>query len=70
MTLARYMQEKSHPILIDREMLMKLRCRVILANVMDEDPNNQYVRHSPERLARVLLRWYGRVNRMEYPIHV
>lgn len=70
MTLARYMQEKSHPIVIDREMLMKLRCRVILANVMDEDPNTQYVRHSPERLARVLLRWYGRVNRMEYPIHV
>jgi uncharacterized cofD-like protein len=69
MALARYMQEKSHPIVIDREILMKLRCRVILANVMDEDPNTQYVRHSSERLARVLLRWYGRVNRMEYPIH-
>jgi len=48
---------------------MRLGCRVILANVMDEDANTQYVRHSSERLARVLLRWYGRVNRMEYPTH-
>jgi len=69
MALARYMQENSHPIVIDRERLMRLGCRVILANVMDEDANTQYVRHSSERLARVLLRWYGRVNRMEYPTH-
>ena len=69
MALARYMQEDAHPIVIDREILMKLGCRVILANIMDEDPSTQYVRHSPELLSRVLLRWYGRVNRMEYPTH-
>lgn len=69
LAIARYMEENSHPIVIDRERLIRMGCRVILANVMDEDPTTQYVRHSPDRLARVLLRWYGRVNRMEHPTH-
>ncbi|NJK41121.1 MAG: YvcK family protein [Acaryochloridaceae cyanobacterium SU_2_1] len=69
LAVARYMEENAHPIVIDRERLMRMGCRVILANVMDEDPTTQYVRHSPDRLARVLLRWYGRVNRMDYPTH-
>jgi len=59
-SLERYAQENSYPVVIDREKLLHLGCRVILANVMDEDEKTGLVRHSSERLARILLRWYSR----------
>lgn len=59
-TLIKYAQAGSHPVFFDREATIKLGRRVVLANVMDEDENNNLVRHNPERLARVLLRWYSR----------
>ncbi len=40
---------------------MLLGRRIILANVMDEDEQTGLIRHDPQQLARVLLRWYGRV---------
>ena len=61
----RYAQEQSHPIDMDREALLQLGCRVLLANVMDEDPDTKLVRHSSQRLARVLLRWYSRVHNLK-----
>jgi uncharacterized cofD-like protein len=64
---SRYAYENSHPIKTDREELMRLGCRIILANVMEEDPKTHLVRHSSERLARVLLRWYGRVEGLIAP---
>lgn len=63
----RYADENSHPIKTDRDELMRLGCRVILANVMEEDPKTHLVRHSSERLARVLVRWYGRVEGLITP---
>lgn len=63
--LRRYARENSAPIEIDRQALLHMGCRVILANVMDEDTTPQYVRHSPYRLARILMRWYSRTNGME-----
>ncbi len=62
--LSHYSQSDSQPIIIDRNNLLRLGCRVILANVMDEDPDTHVVRHSSERLARVLVRWYGRVEKL------
>jgi len=59
-SLIRYAQENSHPVFFDREDVMKLGRRAIVANVMDEDETTGYVRHNPDRLARVLLRWYSR----------
>lgn len=59
-SLERYAQESSYPVAIDREKLMQLGCRVILANVMDEDEETGLVRHSSQRLSRILLRWYSR----------
>jgi len=59
-SLKRYAQENSHPVFLDREMVTKLGRRVILANVMDEDELTGVVRHNPQRLAGVLLRWYSR----------
>jgi uncharacterized cofD-like protein len=59
-SLKRYAQEDSHPVFLDRELVTKLGRRVILANVMDEDEATGVVRHNPQRLAGVLLRWYSR----------
>jgi len=59
-SLIRYAQENSHPVFLDRETVSKLGRRVVLANVMDEDEETGLVRHNPQRLAGVLLRWYSR----------
>ncbi|MCT7950464.1 YvcK family protein [Ancylothrix sp. C2] len=59
--LIRYAQEKSTPVFLDREAIAKLGRRIVLANIMEEDTETGYVRHNPYQLARVLLRWYSRV---------
>lgn len=58
-SMIRYAQEGSHPVFFDREAVRQLGRRAIMANVMDEDERG-LVRHSSDRLARVLLRWYTR----------
>ena len=58
-SMIRYAQENSHPVFLDREAVTQLGRRIVLSNVMDEDQNG-LVRHNPQRLARVLLRWYSR----------
>ncbi|MGB8698667.1 MAG: gluconeogenesis factor YvcK family protein, partial [Thermosynechococcaceae cyanobacterium] len=65
--LEHYAQENSHPVIIDRDELLRLGCRVILANIMDEDPKTYLVRHSSQRLARVLMRWHSRVEGLASP---
>src|SRR4028118_1357031 len=61
-SLINYAQENSHPVFLDREAVAKLGRRIVLTNVMDEDEHTNFVRHNPERLARVLLRWYSRAH--------
>jgi uncharacterized cofD-like protein len=56
--LIRYAQQHSHPVFLDREDVTKLARRIVLANVMYEDETG-CVRHDPQRLAKVLLRWYS-----------
>jgi len=58
--LIRYSEENSNPVPLDREVVARLGRRVILANVMDEDERTGLVRHNPQALARILLRWYRR----------
>jgi uncharacterized cofD-like protein len=60
-SLIHYAQEGSHPVFFDREAVMLLGRRALVANVMDEDETTSYVRHNPDRLARILLRWYGKI---------
>jgi uncharacterized cofD-like protein len=60
-TLIRYAQEKAHPVFCDREDIGRLGRRIIAANIMAEDEHG-YVRHDHQRLARVLLRWYGKTH--------
>ena len=59
-SLMRYAQENSHPVFLDREAIAQLGRRILMANVMDEDEETGLVRHNHQRLAGVLLRWYGR----------
>jgi uncharacterized cofD-like protein len=63
---SRYAQGNSYPVVTDRDELMRLGCRVILANIIEEDPDTHVVRHNSQRLARVLMRWYGQVERLTY----
>lgn len=58
-SLQRYALENSHPVYLDRQEIAKLNRRIVMANVMDEDPIRGHVRHSSSQLARVLLRWYS-----------
>ncbi|MBR8831530.1 MAG: Gluconeogenesis factor [Chroococcopsis gigantea SAG 12.99] len=58
LALKKYAEENSHPVYLDREEIDKLGCRVVLANIMTEDENTAQVKHDPQRLSRVLWRWY------------
>jgi uncharacterized cofD-like protein len=60
--LANYAQERSHPVYFDREEVIRLNRRIVMANVMAENPHTHRIKHDSDRLARVLLRWYSRMN--------
>jgi uncharacterized cofD-like protein len=60
-SLVRYAQEDSHPVYFDREAVLQLGRRAVIANVMDEEASTGLLRHNPTRLAKVLFRWYNRV---------
>jgi 2-phospho-L-lactate transferase/gluconeogenesis factor (CofD/UPF0052 family) len=57
-SLERYAKENSYPVYLDTQEIAQLNRRVVRANVMEEDETTGYVRHDPNQLARVLLRWY------------
>ncbi|MCG6133089.1 MAG: YvcK family protein [Nostoc sp. LLA-1] len=57
-SLLRYAQQNSHPVFLDREAVTQLGRRIVLANILYEDEIG-CVRHNPQKLARVLLRWYS-----------
>jgi uncharacterized cofD-like protein len=60
-SLIRYAQQNSHPVFLDREAVTLLGRRIVPANVLFEDETG-FVRHNPEKLAKVLLRWYSGVH--------
>ena len=59
--LRAYAQERSHPVYLDRENVLHLDKRIVVANVMKEHPDTHRIKHDSDRLARVLLRWYSRM---------
>ena len=59
MAQQRYAQVGATPVLLDRETVLVSGRRIILANVMEESARGS-VRHHPQRLAKVLMRWYSR----------
>lgn len=58
-----YAQQGVGPVILDREAVITSGRRIVAANVMEECPNLT-VRHHPDDLARVLLRWYSRTQRV------
>ncbi|MDB9535355.1 YvcK family protein [Dolichospermum planctonicum CS-1226] len=56
--LIRYAQQNAHPVFLDREAVIRLGRRIIPANILFEDENGA-VRHDPQKLAKVLLKWYS-----------
>lgn len=58
-----YAQEGVGPVVLDRDAVIGSGRRIIAANVMEER-ENLTVRHHPYRLAKVLLRWYSRTQRI------
>ncbi|HHP7243743.1 MAG TPA: gluconeogenesis factor YvcK family protein [Elainellaceae cyanobacterium] len=58
--LIRYAQEGSHPVFFDREGVLQSGRRIVIANVMHEDPHSNLVRHDSNRLAGILFRWYSK----------
>ncbi|MEL4898540.1 gluconeogenesis factor YvcK family protein [Crocosphaera sp. Alani8] len=60
MVAKHYAKEHSYPVLLDKDNITKLGCRIVLANIMDEDDMMIKVSHHPQRLSRVLLRWYSK----------
>ncbi len=59
--LRAYAQERSHPVYLDREEVLRFNKRIVVANVMNEHPDSHRIKHDSDRLARVLLRWYSRM---------
>ena len=57
--LNKYSQKNSHPVFLDKEDVYNLGCRLVLADIMEEDRIKGYLRHDPYRLARALLKWYN-----------
>jgi uncharacterized cofD-like protein len=54
----RYLKEGATPVILDRKAVIDSGRRIVIANVMSEQ--NHTVRHDPERLAKVLVKWYER----------
>lgn len=60
--LSGYAEHHSHPIQLDRDLVKRLGRRIVFADVLDL--NHKQARHDSKRLAKVLLRWYGRVQHL------
>lgn len=58
-----YGQEGVGPVWLDREAIIASGRRIIAANIMEER-SDLTVGHNPHKLARVLLRWYSRTQRL------
>jgi uncharacterized cofD-like protein len=63
-TLLRYEQENSHFVDLDGERVRQLGRRIVLADILHEDPETGYVRHHSQQLAKVLMRWYWRAGQL------
>ncbi|MBD2138977.1 YvcK family protein [Anabaena sp. FACHB-1237] len=62
--LIRYSQQNAHPVFLDRENVIELGRRIVPANIIYEDENGA-VRHDPQKLAKVLLKWYSSVHNLK-----
>ncbi len=61
--ITHYAKQGVGPVLLDRDAITASGRRIIAANIMEEQANLT-VRHNSQHLARVLLRWYSRTQRL------
>ncbi|AFZ47192.1 protein of unknown function UPF0052 and CofD [Cyanobacterium stanieri PCC 7202] len=54
-----YANEYSHPVFLDREEVKKMGRRIVMGNVMSENPDNFCIRHDSTLLSKALIRWYN-----------
>ena len=66
LALDRYANKSCYPVTIDRDAIAALGRRIVLANVMEEEPNGM-IRHHSRRLGQMLLRWYDRLQNLDDP---
>ena len=60
--IEQYAQEDSQPVLIDREAIKATGRQIILADVLDEDPQTHHIRHHSPKLAQALNNLVGKIN--------
>ena len=52
--LAKYAQSGSYPVTIDRAELDLLGCKVLFADILDEDPQTHCIRHNSGKVAKII----------------
>ncbi len=50
--LAKYSEEKAYPVELDSDEVRKLNCEIVKTNIINTE---DYVRHNPHRLARIIM---------------
>lgn len=58
-----YASKNSHPVFLDQEDVAKLGRGIVLANILEAQEEQDYIRHNSELLAKVLLKWYQKVSK-------
>ncbi len=59
-TLTQYQQVGAEFVKLDPDKLAFLGCRAVLANVMSENQDSNLIRHHPDLLAAMLMKWFNR----------
>lgn len=54
-TLLKYAKEHSFPVIPDKEKIEKMNCSVVVSDLINE---SEYIRHDPEKLAKVIFDTY------------
>ena len=60
--IAKYACEDSQPVFVDTEAIEATGRQIILADILDEDPNTHYIRHHSPKLARALNNLVGKID--------
>lgn len=62
--LAHYAQAGAGFVELDRPQVLAMGYRILLAQLLEEDAQTGRVRHNSQRLAQVILRWFGRIQNL------
>ena len=60
--IEQYERENSQPVFVDTEAIKATGRQIILADILDENPQTHYIRHHSPKLAQVLNNVVGKIN--------